>query len=175
MSFLNPFDSDNWGDQLNNGIKASYNGYGATKDVFNSATAPPPPGPTTASDIYAALTREQWETYVNTFVPIENQLIQYATDKTQPMQAAQIAGADVNSAFNAQAGDERRRLQSLGVQLGPQEQEASQRQSGIARSLATVQGQNLAMDLTRQRQMGILGNPTPTAGSIAQQASGLPG
>lgn len=130
-------------------------------------------GPSTASDIYAALTREQWENYVTTFVPIENQLIQYATNDQQPLIEGQAAGQRVLDQFGQAGANDQRRLQSLGVTLSPQEAAASARQTDNDRALATVQGQNLAMDLTRQRQQSILGNPAPATGTIAAQASGL--
>ena len=37
---------------------------------------------TYAGDTYAALTRDQWQQYVSTFVPLENQLIDFATNPT---------------------------------------------------------------------------------------------
>jgi len=163
---------------LQNGLEASYNGFGATKDLLSatgdrlSGNGGPPPS-TTASDIYAELTREQWENYVQTFVPIENQLIAYATNDQQPLLEAQAAQKDVLGQFDQTGANEQRRLQSLGITLSPQEAAASARVQDNDRALAVVQGQNLAMDLTRQRQQGILGNPAPSTGSIAAQASGL--
>lgn len=115
-----------------------------------------------ANDMYAALTREQWANYVNTFVPIENQLIKYATDTALPGQEMAKASADVNAAYTQQAGATARRLKGLGVTLSPEEQAAQQKQYGLSKSLADVQAQNVAGDLTRQRQQSILGNPAPT-------------
>jgi hypothetical protein len=117
---------------------------------------------TSASDLYAQLTREQWANYVNTFVPIENALIKYATDTTLPGQEMAKASADVNAAYTQQAGATARRLRGLGVTLSPEEQAAQQKQYGLSKSLADVQSQNVAGDLTRQRQQSILGNPAPT-------------
>ena len=62
-----------------------------------------------ANDTYSAVTRDQWSNYVNTFVPIENQLISYATDPTQPAQAMAAASTGINQAFDAQAGSTQRR------------------------------------------------------------------
>jgi hypothetical protein len=172
-SFLNPLDSKNWGSQLQNGVTAAYNPFKAGNETLHAATGGAPAGASTASDTYAALTREQWENYVTTFVPIENQLIQYATNDQQPLIEAQAAGQQVRDQFGQAGANEQRRLQSLGITLSPQEAAASGRQTDNDRALAMVQGQNLAMDLTRQRQQGILGNPAPSTGSIASQASGL--
>jgi hypothetical protein len=123
-----------------------------------------PSGPT-ASDLYAQATRQQWSNYVNTFVPIENQLIKYATDPGVVTGAMSDASKGVNDAFDAQQGATQRRLQGLGVQLSPDEQAAQTRSSGLTRSLADVQSQNTARDLTTQRQQSILGSPAPQGAS----------
>lgn len=120
----------------------------------------------TASDLFAQATRQQWSDYVNTFVPIENQLIKYATDPTVVSGAMADASKGVNNAFDAQQGATQRRLQSLGVQqLAPDEQEAQTRSQGLTRALADVQSQNTARDLTTQRQQSILGSPAPQGAS----------
>lgn len=172
MSFLNPFDSGNWDAQFQNGVKASYNGPGATMDVYHSATDQPP-ADTSASDTYAALTQEQWQTYLSVFVPIENQLISYATDPGQVTQAMSTAHTDVQQAQAAQAGSTQRNLAGLGVTLNPAQQAATTRETGLSAAIADVQGQNMARDLTISRQQGILGNPAPTAASTAAQATAL--
>lgn len=114
-----------------------------------------------ASDTYAQLTRDRWADYVSTFVPIENQLIQYATDPNTVSNAMSTASQNVQGAYNAQQGAVARRLQGLNLQLDPDEQAAQARSSSLSRGLADVQAQNLAGDLTRQRQQQILGNPAP--------------
>lgn len=116
---------------------------------------------TQAADTFAALTRDQWATYVSTFVPIENQLIDYATDAGRPDQAMAEASTRVNAAFDAQVGSTDRRLRGLGVVLDAGEQAAQQKSYGLARSLADVGAQNLARDLTVRRQQSVLGNPAP--------------
>lgn len=145
--------------------------------VPNLQDTPPVATPSTAnmsaSDTYAALTQEQWQNYVQTFVPIENQLISYATDKTQPAQAMAAAHTDVSNAYGVQAGEQQRQLAGEGVTLSQPQQAAATRATGLSAALADVQGQNVARDLTIDRQQSILGNPTPTVSSIAQQASGL--
>jgi hypothetical protein len=111
---------------------------------------------TPVGDAYAALSREQWYTYLNTFVPIENKLIEYATDP---------GVVDDGSFASAQAGSERR-LRGMGVSLSGEEKAASDRNYGLAKSLADVGAQNTARDVTRQRQQAILGNPAPQSISI---------
>lgn len=117
---------------------------------------------TSLNDMYAQLTRDQWSTYVNTFVPIENQLIKYATDPNVVTQAQAKASTGVNAAFAQQEGATGRRLAGLGVTLSPEEAAEQKKQYGLSRSLADVQAQNMAGDVTRQRQQSILGNPAPT-------------
>lgn len=114
-----------------------------------------------ANDTFAAVTRDQWAQYVNTFVPIENKLIQYATDPTVVSDAMSEASTGVKNAFTAQEGSTQRRLKGLGVSLSADEQAAQKRSSGLAESLADVQSQNTARDLTVQRQQSILGSPVP--------------
>jgi hypothetical protein len=110
---------------------------------------------------YAALTRDQWNRYVQTFVPVENQLISYATDATLPGQEMAKASTRVNSSYASQEGAMQRQLRGLGVELTPEEQAAKNRSFGLSKSLADVQAQNTARELTRNRQESILGNPAP--------------
>lgn len=114
-----------------------------------------------ASDTYAAMTRDQWNTYANIFVPIENKLIEYATDPAVVTNAMATAGENVNDAFDAQGGQTQRRLKGYGLQLTGEEQASSDRQTGVARALADVNAQNNARDVTQARQQSILGNPVP--------------
>lgn len=121
-------------------------------------------GPT-AGDLFASATRQQWSDYVNTFIPIENKLIKYATDPQVVTDAMSGAASDVNDAFAAQEGATQRRLKGLGVQLSGDEQAAETRSTGLMKSLAGVQAQNTARDLTTQRQQSILGSPAPQGAS----------
>ncbi len=117
-----------------------------------------------ADDIYPApdyATALQWSDYVNTFVPIENQLIKYATNPGVVSSAMSEASGNVNDAFDAQEANTQRRLKGLGVTLDADEQAAQTKATGLSRSLADVGAQNTARDLTVQRQQGILGNPAP--------------
>lgn len=124
----------------------------------------------TASSTYAALTREQWANYVNTFVPIENTLIKYATDTTMPAQGMAQASQNVTDAFEAQQGSTQRRLSGLGVALSGDEQQAQTRAYGLSKSLADVGAQNMARDRITARQQQIIGNPAPDAGVQALQS-----
>lgn len=121
---------------------------------------------TPVGDAFAALTREQWYDYVNTFVPIENKLIEYATSPTVVSDAMQTAGAEATAGFGAAQAGAQRRLKGMGVTLDADEQAVADKSFGLAKSLADVGAQNTARDVTRQRQQSILGNPAPEAITI---------
>lgn len=123
-----------------------------------------------ASETYAALTRQQWADYVSTYVPIENKLIGFATDATQPAKAMAAASQNVQNAFAAQEGDFQRKMQGLGVSLTADEQAAQQRAAGLSKSLADVQAQNVAQSQTRNLQYGLMGSPAPDATKQATQS-----
>lgn len=123
-----------------------------------------------ASNTYAALTRQQWTDYVSTYVPIENKLIGFATDATQPAKAMAAASQNVQNAFAAQEGDFQRKMQGLGVSLTADEQAAQQRAAGLSKSLADVQAQNVAQSQTRNLQYGLMGSPAPDATKQATQS-----
>ena len=126
--------------------------------------------PRSASEVYAALTRDQWANYINTFVPLENKLIQYATDKTLPGQKMAEASQNVQSAFTQQQGATERRLSGLGVSLSGDEQAAQTRAYGLSKSLADVGAQNMAREATVNRQQSLLGNPAPDVTMGARQS-----
>lgn len=161
LSNLNPFSKDS-GYGLMPGGDAAFKGRSILRDKWGLSGNNGDPS-NYASETYAALTRDQWQTYMSVFVPIENQLIDYATDKNKPMEAMAEASADVNSAYDAQQGATQRRLAGLGVSLNGDEQAAQSRSAGLSRSLADVGAQNMAGELTRQRQQSLLGNPAPQA------------
>ena len=121
-----------------------------------------------ASNTYAALTRQQWADYVATYVPIENKLIDFATDATQPAKAMAAASQNVQNAFGAQEGDFQRKMQGLGVTMTADEQAAQTRAAGLSKSLADVQAQNVAQTQTRSLQYGLMGAPSP---DVVRQAT----
>lgn len=125
------------------------------------------PAQPSANDTFAQLTRDQWSSYIQNYVPYENKLIDYATSTTAPAEAMGLASANVNSAFDNSGAAGQRRLQGLGLTLDASEQAAATRSTGLARSLADVGAQNSARDATVARQQSILGNPTPRIGGLA--------
>ena len=123
---------------------------------------------TYASDTFAALTRQQWADYTKNFIPIENQLIDYATDPTQVTTAMQRGISGVQSSFANQQAMTARQLKGRGVTLNPDEQAAANRERNLSQSLAEVGTANIAGQMTLARQRGILGAPTP---DISTQAA----
>lgn len=136
---------------------------------LSTAFRPPTPGQG-AQDFYGqslpnygsadatqqALTRQGFSTWVNTFLPYDDKLIEYATDPTQAATAMQSAQQDVASAFDRQAADTERRLRPLGG-LSPEEQASATRSLSLAMATASAGAQNRARDLTLQRQQSIIG------------------
>jgi hypothetical protein len=123
-----------------------------------------------AADTFANLTREQWADYVRNFVPIENQLIDYATDPTKVTEAMTRAIQGVQSSFGNQEASTARQLRGRGLTLNPDEQAAMNRERNLSQSLAEVGAANIAGQMTLGRQRGILGSPTP---DISMQAAAV--
>lgn len=121
---------------------------------------------TPAGDSYAQLTRQAWETYVQNFMPYENKLIRFATNRNAPAEAMQRASEIVGQSFEQQTGARDRQLRGLGLTLDQDEQRSVDRSYGMARSLADVTAQNNARDTTVARQQAVLGNPAPALPGI---------
>ncbi len=120
-----------------------------------------------AARTFAALTREQWNTYLSQYVPIENQMIEYATSDATVGNAVTQARQNVSTAFDQQPAMQARQLRGLGLTLNEDEQRASTRATGLARSLADVNAANLTAQRVTDRQQSILGNPAPSISGAA--------
>jgi len=125
-------------------------------------------GEMNASDRFAQMTRDMWSQWVSQFMPIENTIIDYASDVTLPGQNATKAIAGVQSAFGQQQKDFDLKMKTAGVPLNPDEQKAVARDRSINQSLAEVQAANTARQLTTDRQRSILGAPINT-GDLAMR------
>lgn len=119
-----------------------------------------------AARTYEWMTRDMWSTYVSQFIPIENELIRYATDPGQVATNQAMAMENVNQSFQAQQGATQRRLRGMGMELDPDEQKAADRSLGLSRSLAEVGAANMAGRQTLERQRAIIGNPAPNPGQM---------
>jgi hypothetical protein len=124
-----------------------------------------PPPSTFAQDTFAAVTKDQWYSYMNEIgKPQEMALQRFATDPNVVKNAMASAGADVGQAFDRQEGANQRELSSLGLTLNEDEQMSSSRSSNLARSLADVNAQNMARRGTQALQQAVIGNPAPMIG-----------
>jgi hypothetical protein len=120
--------------------------------------------PSSAQDQYVNMTRDQWTTYMNTFVPLENKLNDYAISSQAAPDAMRLASQNVDRAFTAQEGSTDRQLRGMGVTLDADQRAAQIRETGISKALADVHAQSTARDLTLGRQQTLLGNPAPNFG-----------
>jgi hypothetical protein len=114
-----------------------------------------------ASETFAALTRQQWDDYLRNFVPLENIMIDYATNPQTVNDAVMQARTDVGNSFDAQQGINERRLRGFGLSLDADEQRAADRSMGLAKSLADVSAANMTTQRVTDRQRSLLGNPAP--------------
>lgn len=115
-----------------------------------------------AQDTFANLTRQSWQDYMTQFMPLENLLIDYASDPLEVSKAMGRASSSVGTQFDAQQGMTGRGLRGRQITLRPEEKAAADRESSLSRSLADVQAQNIAGQQTLSRQRGILGQPMPS-------------
>lgn len=121
-----------------------------------------PPAPVSAQQTFADLTRQAWQEYMSRFMPLENLLIDYATDPEEVTKAVTRARESVATQFEAQEGITERGLRSRQITLTPEERAAAERERNLTRSLADVQAANLAREQTVSRQRSILGQPMPS-------------
>ena len=120
-----------------------------------------------ASQQLAAVTASEWGTYLQHFVPEENQLIQYAMDPNKAGENMKLALGMQEQANTQAEGIQARRLAQEDVKLTPEQQAIAEKQRGISNATANVTAQNKAKDVTVANQMGILGAPmSGVTGSI---------
>ncbi len=124
-------------------------------------STPPMASGVSAQELYADMSRKQWQDYLTTFVPIENQLIQYAMDPETVTNAVANAREDVSAQFGARQGMLDRQMRGFGTTLDPEQKAASDREFGLQKSLADVSAVNTTTAMVKARQMGIMGGPAP--------------
>jgi hypothetical protein len=115
-----------------------------------------------ASDPTGALgsiSANEWNDYMQHFVPYENQLINYATSNAVPQQAMTTA-MGLQQGANAQgAGIAQRSMAQFDTSLNPEEAAAQQKSTGINNALSEVNAGNQAKDQAVANQESILGAP----------------
>lgn len=121
-------------------------------------------GPT-ANEIKAAVTKDQWLSYLNEMgAPQEQMLMKFATDPNVVTNAMAEASADSSAAFGRAEVNNDRMLRSLGLTLNADEKKASDRSFALSRSIADVQSQEMARRGTVSLQQSVLGSPAPRIG-----------
>ncbi len=108
-------------------------------------------------DTQNALARDQWNTYLSMFLPVEDNAIQWMTDPTLGTKAAERSIGYVDQAFTANAASAERRRRAYGITLNPEEQAAVDRRNNVQESLAKVQAANGARDTTQMLQRSMMG------------------
>jgi len=106
-----------------------------------------------------SVSADEWNTYMQHFVPYENQLLQYATSNAVPQQAMTTA-MGLQQGANAQGvGIAQRSMAQFDTTLNPEEAAAQKKSTGISNALSEVNAGNVAKDQAVANQMSILGTP----------------
>jgi len=113
-------------------------------------------GPDAAEDDQATMARSEWYDYANRFVPIENQLMNYATNPDQITTAENNATSATDQAFATQAGTQQREMAGLGIQPTSAQSTEINRNDDLSKSLGEVGAANEAEQATNARQLQIL-------------------
>ncbi|MBA4285478.1 MAG: hypothetical protein C0434_08105 [Xanthomonadaceae bacterium] len=111
---------------------------------------------TYANDLLGVITRDQYRDYLRNFYGIEDEILKYATDDTQPLKSAQEAQRLVSGSFDAVAGQIDRRNRRMGISLNADQQQAQQRSLAIQKGLSTTAAMNRASTSTYDRQNALL-------------------
>jgi hypothetical protein len=129
------------------GVTGSLSPRHAIDRIFGSGTPD-----NSASTELANIAASQWADYQSTFVPLENVLVQRASN---PDYAGRLASAskDVQSSFNAADKSATDRLHSYGLEMTPGQKQSYARSSNLDRGLADVEAQNSTRAAIRGEQM----------------------
>ena len=120
-------------------------------------------------DTQAALARADWNDYKARFFPLENKLIgQYNNGERRSNAIAENSEA-VNTAFDADAGVQQRRLTRYGTHLSADQQAANSRQNQISKTATLTDTRNMTRDSYADLDSQIL---TGSSSSSAQTAGG---
>lgn len=111
-----------------------------------------------ASQLRAKIAREQWADYKTRFQPLEDKLLNFASNKENNINKARAdAAGRVETMYGGAQGQTERRLQSYGLQITPEVQGRISKRLGLDKSLANVQAQNMAARDTENQMSGIVG------------------
>ena len=112
-----------------------------------------------ANSLYQQVTSSEWSDYMTNFVPIENQLISFASNANAPAQAMQTASGIQTQAMAQQPQIQANRLGQYQTQLDKSGTQAAGLNLTLSSALGQVDAQNQAKDATIQEQESILGAP----------------
>lgn len=107
-----------------------------------------------ADQTMAQITREQWDDYQNTFVPLENELIAQVQSNDEIEQDATESMRLTNAAFDSAQGVQDRALQSTGTQLDPTQRKALSRRMKLRRAAAVAGAANTTRRAGKDRRLG---------------------
>ena len=117
----------------------------------------------TVSNELAQILGQKWQNYQSLFAPIENQQIAWATDPNTIKNAATQAGAQAVKGSAAAATGLQKAIETGGVKLTPDQQQAVQRRLGLEAGLSQVNAMNTAATNTYDSVTQVLGGgTTPT-------------
>lgn len=126
------------------------------------------------SDTLAGIVNESQEIYENDFLPVEEQLVEDATDPNSGQAAAQTALDDSTAAFNRQEGQFERGIQRTGGSVSTAQREKLDQQKGLARATSTIGAANLARrDQNAQNDATIEGLVQTSQGLRGNALAGL--
>lgn len=126
------------------------------------------------SDTLADIVNESQEIYENDFLPVEEQLIEDATDPNSGQTAAQTALDDSTAAFNRQEAQFERGIQRTGGSVSTAQREKLDQQKGLARATSTIGAANLARrDQNAQNDATIEGLVQTSQGLRGNALAGL--
>lgn len=109
-----------------------------------------------ASFPLANVAREQYADYQNRFQPEEQKLIQEGLNPNQYDQSAQMAGNNMDTAYQNQQGAMTRDMSRMGVTMTPQQQEAVNQSLSLGRASAAVGSENTARNDVWDRINGVM-------------------
>lgn len=114
------------------------------------------PQDTYAQKKRAALIREQWDDYKTRFHPWEDKLVDLSGNNEILNNATKFAQKSVDDSFYAQKGVIQRNNERFGINPNRIGNNADKRKLGLAKTLATVNAKNQAIDYAISRKNSIL-------------------
>ena len=147
-------------------LPASNNIYAGNGAAFND-----PRSGDFATNAQSTLNRAQFWDYTNNIAPLQNKLIQFATDPNQVYSNMDEAGQAVRDRFQSAAGTTTRSLQQSGQTLTAEQRDKLNRDRSINATGAYIGARRVAKDQTEQAQRQALGDISRIGEAQLQSAS----